>query len=479
MHLTGANFRANDTGIVATLDGVPITMTASGATVQETTTNYTTGVRANGSGEWTADITLPAGLPDGLHTLTFVAHDFVHNAISSLASTTFTGGLNTSSIVTQVTTTPPVAITRQQIFQYVLTMSMGIGPPDRQVLANNQVAYIVAYAIAQAVSQNVTLTIDVVKSAIIDAFNVTNLFTHAPNIGFWWGPALNLLTTNIIINVNILLELITNPIDFRPFARFYLNDLIEDILDPLAQTFTTNSNSYITSINLYPTIGSASPVLVSLTNTDNGLPEQAYSGTSSLPASSISTSGANNFAFDPPIYVPSGTEMSFIVATDDTACAVATAVIGQNDVETSTLVAQNPTIGTLLDSSTGESWDVINGEDIKFDINIANFTSVQGILNFGQIIFAQASSIITFTIPFVKPTANCDVQFQYSFDNTNWITFPPLAETDLGGAYDSIYLRVLLLGTASESPTVFGSAILKLLHLSESGAYVHRRLDMG
>jgi len=475
--LTGSNFRPGDRAVTCTLDGVPLTMTATGSTSQETASGYTNGVQANGSGAWTANITTPANMSDGVHQLNFSAHNLSNGAITSLASCSFGSGLNTTSITEYVTVRPPSKVPCSQVPAYALTGVLGAGTPSAQVISSvsGPFAYTIAYAIAQCVAASVTLNPTLVATAIMTALQETTLGHSgiANTLATAWANAVNVSSNNVTANANAILAVSA----YASYAQLPLTSIALCSLDPLAQTFTLANDSFITSVQLWFTNSTADTVQVAIATVEDGIPTGDYLAVAVLPGSSINSNGtATKFTFPTPVFVSGETEYAFIVATNDNLLAVETAVLGKTDLNGGGLVVSNPAVGTMLQSSNGSSWEVVNGQDLRFNINVASFTSTTGTINFGAVTFAQASCIFAFYMPFYLPDGTVGVKFQYSTDNTNWLDYSPAVETNLGGAFGTIYLRVLLLGTSSMSPVVFNSTILQYFIWQLSGTYTHRRI---
>jgi len=164
--------------------------------------------------------------------------------------------------------------------------------------------------------------------------------------------------------------------------------------DPLAQSFIMplSEGGFITSVDLYfgpEAANNTFPATVQIRSMDNGFPapEIAPYGSVSLPASQITGSSdssvATRFTFESPVFLEEDTEYCFVVLTDSDELTVWQSVMGQEDVLTGQQVSRQPFMGSLFKSQNNRTWSPAQLEDLKFQINRAQFnTNVTGQLVF-------------------------------------------------------------------------------------------------
>ena len=163
--------------------------------------------------------------------------------------------------------------------------------------------------------------------------------------------------------------------------------------DPLAQSFFTygiKGGCYLTSIDLYfNTKDESVPVRVDIRPMINGLP-QAFSPTDARyicikNASDVNVSSnasiATNFKFDVPVYLEEDKDYCFVVFSNSKNYNLFTSKLGEKSFETGKIIFEQPYSGSLFKSENNITWQPEQFEDIKFNLNIANFsTSTNGVV---------------------------------------------------------------------------------------------------
>ena len=163
--------------------------------------------------------------------------------------------------------------------------------------------------------------------------------------------------------------------------------------DPLAQSFFTygiKGGCYLTSIDLYFNTKDASiPVRVDIRPMVNGYP-QAFAPTESeyiciKDASEINVSQnasvATNFKFDVPVYLEEDKDYCFVVFSNSKNYNLFTSKLGEKSLETGRIIFEQPYSGSLFKSENNITWQAEQFEDIKFNLNIAKFsTATNGVV---------------------------------------------------------------------------------------------------
>lgn len=166
---------------------------------------------------------------------------------------------------------------------------------------------------------------------------------------------------------------------------------------PIGQTFyVTQPGSgvpgvYLTKVDIFfKSVSSTYGIELQIRTTENGVPtqERLPFGTKTLqvndalnpPTASDDASVATTFVFDTPVFVQSGMSYAIVLipAGGNPDYDVWTAVIGGTDVTTGNPIYTNNSTGDLFLSSNDIDWIPVITEDMKFNIYIANFTSLSG-----------------------------------------------------------------------------------------------------
>ena len=167
--------------------------------------------------------------------------------------------------------------------------------------------------------------------------------------------------------------------------------------NPIAQTFNVfpqyaqgQDGVFLTQVDLF--FQQADPLLgisVALCTTTNGAPNASVlpNSISYLPAASVNVSNnasiATSFKFPAPIFVKSGTQYAFIVTPDGNSpqYLIYTSALGQSDVLNPTYsVTSDWGEGVLFTSTNDTTWTPVQGENIKFTLYMANFSTSGGSL---------------------------------------------------------------------------------------------------
>ena len=154
--------------------------------------------------------------------------------------------------------------------------------------------------------------------------------------------------------------------------------------DPLAQTFLVDKQggAFITSVDLFFCSKDATlPMWVEIRNVVNG-----YPGPKILPfgrkvmypadvTTSTDASVATKVTFPSPVYVEEGVEytVALLAAAQINTWSVFIAKMGEVDIGGSRTISMQPHTGVLFKSHNNSAWAMSGMEDLKFNINAANF----------------------------------------------------------------------------------------------------------
>lgn len=171
--------------------------------------------------------------------------------------------------------------------------------------------------------------------------------------------------------------------------------------DPLAQSFATDKNGILTSVNLYfaamPKADQVarSSVKVQIRKMDDGgYPNRTIVAEGELSPADVKTSDdgsvATNVVFNDPLIVKAGDSYALCLITDSDAYEVYTAVIGHARLDKKgSLSSPAYNEGTFFTSTNAQTWNAQQDTSLKFDMNAATFAD-SGILQYQPVDVASS-----------------------------------------------------------------------------------------
>ncbi len=153
--------------------------------------------------------------------------------------------------------------------------------------------------------------------------------------------------------------------------------------DPLAQSFFIKEEEgvFLTSCEVFFERKDPNdiPVTLQLRTMKTGLPT-----TEVVPFSEVSidpdeittsTNGSvpTKFTFESPVYLEGGTEYAMVLKSVSLKYKVFISRIGENDLITDEFISNQPTLGSLFKSQNASTWEPSQWEDLKFNLNRAQF----------------------------------------------------------------------------------------------------------
>jgi len=197
--------------------------------------------------------------------------------------------------------------------------------------------------------------------------------------------------TNNITNVTEITQVIA-PDPAPPPApvvpEFPVIDFVfpEIRLDPIAQTFMVSDmpfGCYATSIDIYfKKKSSTNPITLQLREVVNGYPGNKIIpfGEVTLTPDQVAVDASNaatstTFTFPSPVYLQNNTEYCFVLlpAGNDPNYEIWVSELGENQLNTTTRISEQPNTGVLFTSANNRTWTAWQAEDIKFELQRANF----------------------------------------------------------------------------------------------------------
>lgn len=164
-------------------------------------------------------------------------------------------------------------------------------------------------------------------------------------------------------------------------------DPFAGVIDPLAQSFLINPTTYplgvfATSIAVYfKRVDQSCPAILELREMVNGYPGANIlpGGKVILPGYTVSQSDNASiptvFSFDQPVYLAPNKEFCFVLKSSSLGYDVWCSRFGDIDVVSGNVIDEQPVDGVLFKSANDSTWTATQYEDIKYDLNIAEFNN--------------------------------------------------------------------------------------------------------
>lgn len=158
--------------------------------------------------------------------------------------------------------------------------------------------------------------------------------------------------------------------------------------DPLAQTFVVDqrfnpSGIHVSSVDVFfRTKSTTVPVSLEITKTVNGYPESVITtipfAISEKQAADVVVSETatipTKFTLDSPVHLVPG-EYAIVLKANTQDYEVFVSEMGKTDIVSRQIITKQPYAGVLFKSQNASTWTAYQEEDLKFNLNIADFTS--------------------------------------------------------------------------------------------------------
>ncbi len=249
--------------------------------------------------------------------------------------------------------------------------------------------------------------------------------------------------------------------------------------DPLAQSFSLDEDRHLTSVDIFMEDIGTKDLMVQLRESDNGVPQRQALMQTRVKASALNASGATRITFPFPIYLNANQEYFLVFLTDDATHSLRTAELGKYDSTANQWVSAQPyTIGVLLSSSNASSWTVHNDKDLKFTLNVAEFTQNTQTINLGSLTVSNMTDLLV-KAPIDVPGDSTRVSFRYTRSTGEVFNLAPDQAIPLEASIsDTLQVQAILEGTTKESPILYPGVLSLPGTLDTSGSYVGRQFDV-
>lgn len=252
-------------------------------------------------------------------------------------------------------------------------------------------------------------------------------------------------------------------------------------VDPLAQTFTLDSNQQISGVDLWFTDAPTTDVLVQIRETAVGFPTGVIRAQTTIPGASVVTGGTHTrVAFSSPVALLAGVEYAIVVLCNDAIGAVAVAELGKFDSNVQQWITSQPyTVGVLLSSSNASTWTAHQDRDMAFRLLRAGYTETTKVIDLGTVSVVNATDLLLMSYA-ERPASNTGVEYRLTMPDASILTMTDGQTIRLPAPVTGdIVVRAHIMGSANFSPVLFPGAQLVAGTLATSGDYVTRAVPAG
>lgn len=250
--------------------------------------------------------------------------------------------------------------------------------------------------------------------------------------------------------------------------------------DPLAQTYMTDTDCFITSVDIIFEALPTAYIDLLLAHTIVGMPDhaEAYNQKRKY-RNEIVLNQWSKFKFDTPSRVEKDKLESFMVATSDSAAKIRVSELSHYDPYKKVWITkQGYASGTLLESSDAKTWSPIHTEDITFKVNRAQFSSVKTAV-LGTVNVTNATDVILSTISEVYSGTNITYNLILVNRNAEKLEVTPGAAYEIKSYTGPIRVEATLrTNNPLISPLLFGDVTLTTMTRLWPSNYVSRNFDV-
>ena len=235
-------------------------------------------------------------------------------------------------------------------------------------------------------------------------------------------------------------------IDRKIAETIFITRVEHKYIDPLAQSFSFNSNTVLTGVDIYFGAKDSESVTVQVRNMEAGMPGRIVYSEVSLDASKIKISDkgsvATHFDFPNVVQCDKDEQYCIIVMTTSPKLSAFVAELGEQTLDNAQYVTSNPyTTGVVFSSSNASTWTPHQSMDLKFNLYGAEFEAY-GELNFSNITIDSADRLI-YCIDTLRGVAT-ELEVYANINNTGYILVEPWVIYDLDSHAKSCDIRVVL-----------------------------------
>lgn len=250
--------------------------------------------------------------------------------------------------------------------------------------------------------------------------------------------------------------------------------------DPLAQTFTLNSDLQLGGVDLWFAAKGASQVVVQIRETTVGFPNRNVLTEKRMAPADIALVGHTRVAFPSPVALRGGQEYAVVVLCDDADAALHVAELGKWDPTASRWVTAQPyQVGVLLSSSNASTWTAHQDRDLAFRLLRAKFTETTKAVPLGNVAVTAATDLLLMAYA-EQPTAQARAEYTLTLPNGTVMTVADGQPVRLNAPITgNVAVAAKLTGNANSSPVLFPGSQLVAGAADLSATYVTVAIPAG
>jgi hypothetical protein len=256
-------------------------------------------------------------------------------------------------------------------------------------------------------------------------------------------------------------------------------------IDPLAQSFAFETNTQISSIDVFFYSKGTLPINLQVREmSEGGLPTTRVVGEKTFYAQDVllsnNASVATKVIFDTPVFCEANKDYCFVLITEDTDYNVFIGKLGERDVQSNAVIGRQPyTIGVLFSSSNNISWNVHNDADLKFNINVVS-VSGDAVLVFEDIPVTSVSEIVLAVEQLVPEQTRIEWEYQIN-GNGFWHPLTAFEKTATDAVASNIRLKSTIQAKLGShvSPTILrGTSFVYAMSRQSNASYITKNVDL-
>ena len=268
-----------------------------------------------------------------------------------------------------------------------------------------------------------------------------------------------------------------------------------NLVDPLAQSFSFNTNRIATSFDVFFASKDSSTNIICQVRgiSEGGQPNKTVYAERVLKPSEINVSDdasvATKITFDDPLMCKAGQEYCLVFITDSDKYTMWIATMGQNRIDDPTQsVNSNPYLeGVLYSSSNASAWSIHQMSDLKFTVYTAKFNE-EAVLEFDVMRNINVDRVVLMSTYLTPANTGCKWDMKIVLNNEPsgttvndkpWVPIANYVDLDVNQIAREVKLRATFKANQYISPMLALDDIMFAGFLTAlNGSYVSRTIDL-
>ena len=194
----------------------------------------------------------------------------------------------------------------------------------------------------------------------------------------------------------------------------------------------------------------------------------------------LASAKATRIVFDAPAFLVGGAEYAIVVHCDDTDGSLAVAELGKFDEDAQTWITNQPyTVGVLLTSSNGRSWNAHQDKDLTFRLLAADFIEPTRIITLGTVQVEAATDLMLLAYA-ERPSSTTNAEYVLTLPDATEIVVSDGQPVQLSAPISgNVQISARLVGTAAMAPVLYPGTQLVYGSLQTVADYVSRAIPAG